>query len=253
MNSDAVSVKAAFVYALTAEVRPLLRKSSLHRRIDLILAGEKITIQFATFEKIQVAFCRTGIGIARAHEAAEKLLEYTRPEILISLGCAGASLPDLRTGDLILPDTILSETPTDRFLTSHRAFLEKIAAEEKIPHRTGALMTLWNIAGKPEKEAAGHKGAVAVDMETAAVAAIAEKAGIPLVSLRMIFDSLEEPLMSEEPFDEAHPIAYLLRNPKIILKIPRYALMNALCGKNLLRVVSRFVESLPSLQAETLF
>jgi adenosylhomocysteine nucleosidase len=244
MSFNRTPVSAAFVYALTVEVKPLLKQATIHKKIALTLGGNPILIQFATFLKTPVVFCRTGIGIAAAHEAAEALLEQAKPSVIVSLGCAGACHSDLHTGDLVFADTILSETPTDNFSTTSGETLENFARTEKIPSRRGPLMTLWKIAGKSTKENASSKGAIAVDMETAAVAAIAEKAGIPLLSMRAIFDRLEETIPSEEPFDEAHPIAYLLRNPKMILKIPRYARANALCGKNLLRVVTRFVDSL---------
>jgi len=236
-----IAVPLAIVYALTDEVKPLLKESSIRTKI----ITKPALLQFAVFRGREVVFCRTGVGIANAHEAAERLLEHATPALVLSAGCAGAAHPDLRTGDLVLPDEIRSETPTDRFLTSEkeRSELERLIREEDLPYRVGPLTTLWNIAGKSAKEEIGSKGAACVDMETAAVAAVAEKAGIPLVSLRVIFDPLEEEFPSKEPYDEDHPVSYLLRNPKVLLKLPRYAKAGALCRKNLFTVVSRFIDS----------
>lgn len=235
-----VSVPIALIYALTDEVKPLLKESSIRTKI----IQKPALIQFAEFRNVPIVFCRTGIGIANAHEATERLLEHVRPSLLLSLGCAGGTHPDLKPGDMILPPEIRSETPTDRFATfeQSRQELERLIREENLPYRLGPLMTVWRMAGKAVKEEIGSRGAACVDMETAAVAAVAEKAGIPFVSLRAIFDPLEEDFPSQEPYDEEHPVSYLLRNPKVMLKIPRYARAAALCQKNLFRVVSRFID-----------
>ncbi|HEX5037330.1 MAG TPA: hypothetical protein VFX30_09260 [bacterium] len=239
--SDPIPVAVAVVYALTDEVRPLLKEASIRTKI----ITKSAILQFAQFRGVDVVFCRTGVGIANAHEAAERLLEHAKPGIVLSIGCGGATHPDLKTGDLVLPPEIRSETPTDRFLPDEgeRKNMEVLIREESIPYRSGPLLTAWKMAGKTAKEELGSKGVACVDMETAAVAAIAEKAGVPLLALRAIFDSLEEEYPSDEPYDEDHPISYLLRNPKVILKIPRYAKASALCRKNLFRVVSRFIDA----------
>jgi adenosylhomocysteine nucleosidase len=236
-----ITVPLAVLYALTDEIRPLLKESSIRTKI----ITKPALIQFASFRGVNVVFCRTGVGLSNAHEAAERLFEHAAPALVLSAGCAGAAHPDLKAGDLVLPNEIRSEAPTDLFSTSERerSELERLIREEDLPYRVGPLMTLWKIAGKGAKEEAGSKGAACVDMETAAVAAIAEKSGIPLVSLRAIFDPLEEEFPSQEPYDEEHPVSYLLRNPKVLLKIPRYVKASALCQKNLFTVISRFIDS----------
>jgi adenosylhomocysteine nucleosidase len=236
-----IPVSVALIYAMTDEVRPFLKEASIRTKI----ITKPALLQFAQFRDVGVVFCRTGIGIANAHEAAEHLFEYARPALALSLGCAGATHPDLRAGDLVVATEIRSETPTDRFAIPERERLEieRLAREEDLPCRGGPLMTVWKIAGRSAKEEIGSKGSAAVDMETAAVAAIAEKAGVPLVSLRAIFDPLEEEFPSSEPYDENHPVSYLLRNPNVLWRLPRYARASALCRKNLFRVASRFIDS----------
>lgn len=239
MSQEPAPVRVALVYALTDEVRPLVKEASLGPKI----IHKQARIQLGTLRGVEVAFCRTGIGIANAHEGAERLLELAKPEVILSLGCAGAAHPDLETGDVVLPSEIRSETPTDRFATSEaeRIDLERLLREEQIPYSVGTVMTLWKIAGRTAKEESGAKGAACVDMETAAVAAIAEKAGVPLVSLRVIFDTIEEEFPSDEPFDEDHPLLYLMKHPKFLAKIPRYAKSGALCRNRLYLAAGRFI------------
>lgn len=237
---DAVPESTAIVYALREELKPILKESRIGTRI---LKGPA-TLEKAEFRNVPVVFCRTGLGILNAREAAERLLEYLRPTLILSVGWAGAANAELKTGDLVLPSEIGSESTPERFVLDEtaRSELERLIREEQIPYQTGPLVTLSKLGGKSAKEEAGQKGAAAIDMETAAIAAVAEKAKIPFVSLRVIFDTLEEELPFSVPFDENHPVQFLLKNPRAILKIPRYARMNRTCQRNLARILSRFID-----------
>ncbi len=227
------------VYALREEVRPILKESRIGSRI----LKKGTVLSRAEFRNVPIAFCQTGVGVSNARAATERALEYFRPGLILSIGCAGGTAAHLKTGDLVLPSEIRNEA-SDRFETSAAARdeIERLIREEQIPYETGPLMTLQKLGGRPAKEEAGRNGIAAVDMETAAVASVAEKAKIPLVSLRVIFDALDEDLPFAEPFDEDHPVAFLLQNPKAILKAPKYVQMNKVCQINLSRVVSRFID-----------
>lgn len=235
-----MSESTAIVFALREEIKPLLKESHIETQV----IKKPAVLSKATFRGVPVIFCQTGVGMANAHEAAEFLLGQTKPNLIVSAGCAGATRADLKPGDIVLPSEVRSETPSDCFKTDERARaeLERLAREEQISHRTGPLVTVWKMAGRDMKESMGQKGMIALDMETAAIAAIAEKAQIPFVSLRTIFDPMVEELPCSEPFDEDHPVGFLIKNPKMILKIPKYARWNRICQKNLYRILSRFVD-----------
>lgn len=230
----------AIVLALREELKPFLKEC----RIESQTIKKPATLTRAHFRGVPLWLCQTGIGMANAHEGAEFLLRHATPKIIVSAGCAGATHPDLRPGDIVLAPEIRSETPTDNFKTdaSARAELEKLAHEEGLDYRAGPLVTVWKVAGSKMKSSIGQKGMLALDMETAAVAAIAEKSGIPFVSLRAIFDPMDEELPCTEPFDEEHPVSFLIKNPKMILKVPKYAAWNGACQKNLFKILSRFVD-----------
>ncbi len=233
-------IHLAIVYALKDELRPLLREA----RVETEIHQHASVLSKADYRGVPVVFCRTGVGMANAHEGAEHLLQHFKPSLILSAGCAGATHGDLQPGDFVLPKEIRSETPTDSFKTDDtaRSELERLLREERLVYQTNPLVTVWKLAGRAMKEEMGEKGMSALDMETAAVAAIAEKAEIPFVSLRTIFDPLDEELPFTSPYDEDHPVGFLLKNPKMILKIPKYARWNHLCQKNLERILSRFVD-----------
>ncbi len=215
----------AIIFALHEELKPLLRsfriiKKTRHRTTVL-------TETEANLDGLPLIFCKTGMGMANAHEGIERLIETYHPRAILSVGYSGAARPDLKTGDLILPSVILSETPTDHFKpdTALSGRLEKILKDTSLPYHQGPLVTLWNIAHKEEKIHWGEKGVLAVDMETAAMIAVSMKMRVPFASLRVIFDTLEDTLAL----------------PKSILKIPKFIRMNQLCKKNLHQIIFRFV------------
>lgn len=235
-----MSESIAIVYALREEIKPILKQSRIGTRI---LKGTAVLTR-AEFCSVPIVFCQTGVGMANSREGVEHLLKYLRPSLLLSVGFAGGANNELKTGDLILPPEIRSETPTDRFITDEdaRSELERLIREEQIPYQTGPLMTVEKIAAKGVKEEAGRKGMSAIDMETASIAAIAEKAKIPFVALRAVFDPFDEDLPITEPFENGRPITFLLQNPKMMLKAPKYARMNKVCQTNLARILSRFID-----------
>lgn len=235
-----MSESIAIVYALREEVKPLLKESKV---LTKILLKPAILTQ-AEFRGKSVVFCQTGVGMNPAHEGIEKLLAHFQPSLVLSAGYAGAAHPELKTGDLVIANEIRSEA-NDRFQTDqkNREVIESLIREKQIPYRIGPLLTVWKMAKKEDKEKAGQSGALAVDMETAAIAAVAAKKAVSLLSLRAIFDTLDEELpFLEGPTDESNPLTFLVKNPKAILNIPKYFRMNQICQRNLARVVSRFID-----------
>ena len=231
----------ALVFAIRGEIKPILKES---RILSEILMGPTI-LSKVEFRGSPLLLCQTGIGLSAAHEGTERLLGHFQPSRILSVGYAGGADPSLKTGDLVIPAEIRSETPTDHFKTDPkgREMLVMLSEEERIPYKIGPLLTLWKVADGKEKAKWGEKGALAVDMETAAVAAVAAKKKIPFLSLRVIFDTPTDEL----PFPKETPrssnlLPLLLKNPRAILEIPRFFRMHQACQRNLIKVVARFID-----------
>ena len=113
---------------------------------------------------------------------------------LISFGIAGALAPGLRRGDIILSGHVIGP---GREWRVNQEFAGKI---ETLARRLGAfegavLGSATIVASEYEKARAWRDtGAVAVDMESAAVGAAAASAGIPFVVLRAIADTATQGL-----------------------------------------------------------
>jgi adenosylhomocysteine nucleosidase len=143
---------------------------------------------------------KTGVGPDRAREASETALSMLAPDALLSTGYAG-SLGVASVGELILGMSILdwAHGKAGQKIQSDPALLERARAaarDARIAWSQGPVVTvgrmLWRAS---EKQALGvASGAIAVDMESAAIAKVASMAGIPFLLVRAISDRAQDNL-----------------------------------------------------------
>jgi adenosylhomocysteine nucleosidase len=132
---------------------------------------------------------QTGVGPERAARVAADAPPARR---FLACGCAGALGADVGVGDLVVADALTlvdaGGATTERF---------EADAEWLVPlgARLGGLVTSPVVlATRVTKAAAGRGGALAVDMESAAVARVARVRGIPFSALRVIVDAVDDEL-----------------------------------------------------------
>jgi adenosylhomocysteine nucleosidase len=128
-----------------------------------------------------------GAGPINADRAARRLIAQGA-NCLISWGCAAALAPQLKPGDLVVPQRVLSEHQafdTDKQWLQHLRHLSS-----PIPTVSGALAESSRIvAGSADKQRIHQDtGAVALDMESAAVVKAAQQANLPVLVIRAIAD-----------------------------------------------------------------
>lgn len=134
----------------------------------------------------------SGIGPHNAMRAAEGLLACGVNR-LANWGVAGALDDSLAPGDIVVPERIRHDPDDPGFATDPVASRRIVAAcSATLTVRTGALWSspepVASQAGK--RELAARSGAIAVDMEAAAIAAVATRAGLPFVVVKAICDPL---------------------------------------------------------------
>lgn len=107
---------------------------------------------------------------------------------LISFGVAGALVPEMRPGTLIVADAIV--TASGRVETHARwAGALRRRLPQALGHAIAGVDRL--VTDAAEKRALGQEtGAAAVDMESHIVARIAHERGLPFVALRAVADPL---------------------------------------------------------------
>ena len=180
----------------------------------------------------EIALLMTGIGMRRAREATRLALErWPATEFILSTGVAGGLNPDLAIGAIVLANSVMTchfETGLpEHIFEVARAQREAMQAALASAGKTalgGTIFTsktpLTTVAAKTR--AAELSGAVAVDMESAAIALVAAAQGIPYVCLRTILDVASETVMGAELADEdgrVRPLAAMraiVTNPAIV-------------------------------------
>ena len=120
-----------------------------------------------------VAVC-SGTGYDNAFASTKVLIEEFAPKVLLSIGFAGALNRDLRTADIFIPGRVVNAATSVGF---------------DVAEGRGTLVTTKKVAGKAEKiQLASEWSAIAVDMEAAAVAEIAQAHGCQFAAVKAISD-----------------------------------------------------------------
>lgn len=181
-----------------------------------------------------------------------------RAELVIGTGVVGALSNELRPGDLILADRILASRADREIAEQVTAFGEgQLAAIGRtlsaagIEYSTGTILTTPGVLTVAEKRGAKEQtGAIAVDMESAAIAVEAAARGLPFVVIRAVLDEVDDEVAGAaamaDDLGEVKALAataYLMRNPGTVLKIPRMI-------RNLSRATSAIADALEAIAYE---
>lgn len=166
--------------------------------------------------------CIGGIGATAASRAAEQLMAGGATALL-SWGCAAGLVPDLRAGDVLIPEAIIDNAGTHyRIDTAWRTRLETALAATRMRIHGGVLADSPSVLQSAADKQRLHQtsGALATDMESAAVAACAARQGYPFLCLRAIADTatMQVPpdlLMAVDDFGQP-------RLPALLLSIARH-------------------------------
>ncbi|MEJ2671191.1 MAG: hypothetical protein P8168_03100 [Deltaproteobacteria bacterium] len=180
--------------ALPQEVRPFLRRLKARPRRDLGLP-----VWEGKWPGALVAL--SGMGAAPAQAAAKTLISRCRPQLLISLGFAGAFTPGLAAGDLILAEAFWHYDPdTGELVPGPQppaplpvSYLRQALQAAGRPAITGSLVTTPRIIPKTGRQEplSGLPG-VLLDLETNYLAEIAAAHSLTFLSLRAITDTASE-------------------------------------------------------------
>lgn len=172
-------VEIAIIAAMEREVRPLVRRWP---RRDLV-AGD---LTFPAFARDAVLVVCCGIGGNFARRAAVAVFDSHRPRVIVSAGLAGALDPTLKAGTIFQPSTVVDLATGARFSAC------------------GGSGVLLSVSAVLDQEAKGRMtgsyAAAAADMESAAVALVADQHGCPFIALKAISDDAAFPMPSFERF-----------------------------------------------------
>ncbi len=220
---------AGVVAALAAEARALGPAQSMAKGLAVLADGNLLAI--------------SGMGPKAARSAAERLIDAGATS-LVSWGLAGGLDPDLQAGTVCVPREVIA---TDgRRLSTARSWQESLSssvpAGRCVGH--GVLLTTEHALATPAEKSAAHRetGACAVDMESSAVAQVAEAHGVPFIAVRVIVDTARDAIPEAVACASR---AGKLRIARLVLGLLRSPQQIA----SLLRLARRYRVALRSLQA----
>lgn len=171
-----------------------------------------------------VAISHTGVGEKICWQRMENFFRDRQFDYLISAGFAGAVREDLSVGDLVLAENFSDPqllAAAQKILSGRKVHVAKLFTSSAIIDSVGARSRI-----------ASEHGAIAVDMETGMIAQVCRARGIPLLSLRVISDSLREPFpappsvlfdIERQRTDSAKLSLYFLRHPGAVWSLIRFA------------------------------
>lgn len=138
-----------------------------------------------------------GVGPAAAEAGARALLA-AGARALVSLGVAGGLHESLVAGELVLPERVRDARGEAYAVDApwRAALSRRLVGDTPLGHRGGLLVESARVVADPraKRELGSAHGALAVDMESGAVARVARSAGTRLLVVRAISDAWERPL-----------------------------------------------------------
>jgi adenosylhomocysteine nucleosidase len=191
-----------------------------------------------------VLFARTGVGIRRARNGTNYVIEKFKPELIISAGLGGALSDGLRVGDIIVGQWVLSLKRKEKkglFCDINRL---------SIDFMKGGLLTENRFIHDPDEKRRLHHqtGALSVDMETWGVVEAAEGHGCPVISVRSISDDNRVVLPDMRHFysgsgelSKLNAFRALISNPRLIYPFLRLALFDIRKSR---AILTRFLREL---------
>jgi len=149
-----------------------------------------------------IAMVLSGAGRDNAAAATEALLEGHRPAWVLSAGFAGGLTADMKRNDVLMADHV-ADAAGGRLAIDLRVDPDSLA---KTPHvHVGRLLTVDRVVrlGEEKRSLGQEHGALAVDMETFAVAEVCRRRGARFLAVRVIVDTVDDDL----PPDVRHLLA----------------------------------------------
>lgn len=194
---------------MPSELAPVVKSLQLRRDVDGVHRG--------TVGRLEVVALRTGMGLGRATAATTRALDAHRPEHVVVVGIAGGIGPT-PVGAVVCPEIVIHGESGVRY-SAHALD----GADGVISSSDDFVVDAVAI---DRLTAAGVR---AVDMETAAVAAVCVQRGVPWSAVRVISDrAADHPdaavLGLANPDGSPNPraaLAFMVRNPRRVPQLVR--------------------------------
>jgi adenosylhomocysteine nucleosidase len=179
-------IRVAFIAAMRSELWPLVKGWRSRRG-----PGGASVYETEAGEEAWIAVAG-GIGRAGATRSFSIVNQGGKPDLIVNLGLAGSLVPEIAPPRLLTVGQIGDTRSGERF---------GLASDD----RKLLILTAMHVAGRAEKLrlAESYPGAVAVEMEAATIARLAQANSIPMACLKAISDAADDDIPDMNPFIDA--------------------------------------------------
>jgi adenosylhomocysteine nucleosidase len=184
----------AIIAALRREITPFLQSGFPTQRIR---SEPDYVFRFDADETSGIC-CVSGVGLNRMLECVSHVLETFNPSLVIGTGYCGGLTKELNPGDVVLASEITKSNgesdPIPCDISGIEGLRENLNAEMET--HAGRIVTVGEAVTEPDakKILADQTGAIAVDMESFALAQTCEMRSVPWLVIRSVSDTVEDRL-----------------------------------------------------------
>lgn len=188
-ESDLAHAEIGIVCALKIELSAFLDRCERVKKYS----GGEFTFRGGIYDGVRVAVVESGLGYARARRATRALLDAHTPVWILASGFSGALRPGMTVGEIVMANSIVDTHGQELVVDL------KMASDPERGLHVGRFLTADEmIRTVAEKRALAERfGAIAVDMESLAVAQVCRDSNTRFLAVRSISDDLSADLPPE--------------------------------------------------------
>jgi adenosylhomocysteine nucleosidase len=188
-DADNAHADVGIVCALPIEIGAFLdrfERISKNSGGDLVFRGGR-------YDELRVAVVESGVGFALARRATQALIDAHTPQWIISAGFAGALQPHMKTGDIVVADAVADTHGNELNVDL------KMSPTGQGGLHVGRIVTTDEVVRTVEakRELNSRFHAIAVDLESLAVAQVCSQTKTPFLAVRAITDDMSADLPPE--------------------------------------------------------
>lgn len=211
--------------------------------------SENFPALFTTKDTDSVAVLQTGVGMDQAALAFDGFLSRHSTKTVLHIGTCGGLDPSLKSGDLFFSKIITSESGEQLPCPLPQSLFAELT-RHKIPHQYGTSLCVAHPLKTPDEKNQACKGlgAQTVDMESFTIAKACLAQNITYINSRGVFDSATESLCQmpntyhkNGDLSGTGLMVDLIKDPKLILKLPEFQKRISLIHSRLKPVVQYFL------------
>lgn len=187
--SDKAHADIAFVAAVPMELGAFLERCQRVRKYS----GASFVFRGGLYDQIRIAVVESGMGFARARRATQALIDAHSPAWVISAGFCGGLQPGIKVGDIVMANSIVD-------VHGHEFVVDlQVPADPAHGLHVGRVVTTDEMVRlvKDKQALAEKHQALAVDMESLAVAQVCRDTKTRFLVVRAVTDDLSADLPPE--------------------------------------------------------